>query len=94
MLVRDNALLRDAVTLGGAPVRLADLRCPFLRVLAERDHIVPEPAVAPLIDLVGSPDRRALRLDAGHVGLLVGRTAAKTTVPQILDFLCERSRAV
>ncbi len=29
----------------------------------------------------------------GHVGLLVGRTAAKTTIPAIIDFLLRRSEA-
>ena len=66
---------------------------PFLTVRATRDHIVPEASAAPLIDLVGSPDKHELRLDAGHVGLLVGRAAAKTTIPTIIEFLIERSEA-
>ena len=44
-----------------------------------------------MIDLVGSPDKHELALAAGHMGLVVGRTAAKTTVPTILDFLRRRS---
>jgi len=55
------------------------------------DHIVPERSTAPLIDLVGSPDKHELRLAAGHIGLVVGKTAAKTTVPKIIDFLRRRS---
>src|SRR3712207_8593465 len=46
---------------------------------------------APLIDLVGSEDKHELRLNAGHMGLVVGRTAAKTTVPEIIGFLRKRS---
>jgi polyhydroxyalkanoate synthase subunit PhaC len=91
MLVRDNGFMTDRLILGGDPVHLADIRCPFLTVLAERDHIVPEPATAPLIDLVGSPEKHQLRLDAGHVGLVVGRSAARTTIPTIIDFLQRRS---
>lgn len=72
-------------------VHLADVRCPFLTVLAKRDHIVPEPASAPLIELVGAPDKHELRLDAGHIGLIVGKTAARTTVPTIIDFMQLRS---
>ena len=53
----------------------------MLTVIAERDHIVPEPVAAPLPDLVGSEDSDVLRLDAGHIGLVVGRTAAKVTIP-------------
>jgi polyhydroxyalkanoate synthase len=91
MLVRDNGLLADALEVGGDRVHLADIRVPFLNVLARRDHIVPEEAAAPLIDLVGSPDRHELRLDAGHIGLVVGRTAARTTIPTIIDFMRRRS---
>lgn len=94
MLLRDNGMINDRLTIGGDPVHLGEIRVPFLTVLAGRDHIVPEAAAAPLIDLVGSPDKHELRLDAGHVGLVVGKTAAKTTVPAIIDFLKRRSEVV
>ncbi|MBB3085961.1 alpha/beta fold hydrolase [Geodermatophilus sabuli] len=91
MLVRDNGMVTDRLTVGGDRVHLSDVRVPFLTVRAERDHIVPAAASAPLIDLVGSPDKHELPLPAGHMGLVVGRTAARTTVPQIIDFLRRRS---
>ena len=92
-LVQDNAIVNDTLLLGGDRVTLSAITVPFLTVLATRDHIVPEASAAPLIDLVGSPDKHELRLDAGHVGLLVGRGAAKTTIPTIIEFLIERSEA-
>jgi polyhydroxyalkanoate synthase len=91
MLVRDNGMVTDRLTVGGDRVHLSDVRVPFLTVRADRDHIVPPDATAPLIDLVGSPDKHELRLAAGHMGLVVGRTAARTTVPTIIDFLRRRS---
>ncbi len=91
MLVRDNALVHDRVRLGGRRVHLASITCPFLNVVATRDHIVPEAAATPLLDLVGSQDREQLRLDAGHIGLAVGRSAATVTIPTIVDFLRKRS---
>jgi polyhydroxyalkanoate synthase len=94
MLVRDNGMVTDRLTVGGDEVHLRDITVPFLTVRANRDHIVPPDAAAPLIDLVGSEDKHELRLDAGHMGLVVGRTAAKTTVPTILDFLRRRSEPV
>jgi polyhydroxyalkanoate synthase len=74
-------------------VHLADIRLPFLSVLGTGDHIVPQAAAAPLLGLVGSQDKHELRLDAGHIGLVVGRTAARTTVPAIIQFLRQRSEA-
>jgi polyhydroxyalkanoate synthase subunit PhaC len=91
MLVRDNGMVTDRLTGAGDRVHLSDVRVPFLTVRADRDHIVPPEATAPLIDLVGSPDKHELRLAAGHMGLVVGRTAARTTVPTIIDFLRRRS---
>jgi polyhydroxyalkanoate synthase len=91
MLVRDNGFMRDSIRLNGDLIRLRDIRFPMLTVLAERDHIVPEPVAAPLPDLVGSEENELLRLDAGHVGLIVGRTAAKVTIPRIIEFLTARS---
>jgi polyhydroxyalkanoate synthase len=94
MLVRDNGMVTDRLTVAGDPVHLRDVRLPFLTVRAERDHIVPPAATAPLIDLVGSEDKHELRLEAGHMGLVVGRTAARTTVPTIIYFLPRRSDEV
>ena len=90
-MVRENPLMTERLVVGGDRVRLSDIIVPFLHVLASRDHIIPA-AAAPLIALVGSPDKHELRLDAGHVGLLVGKAAAKTTLPTIIDFLKQRSR--
>lgn len=90
-LVRDNGFMEDSVHLGGEPVHLSDVRVPFLNVVAEKDHIVPVEVAAPLIDLVGSEVKDELRLQAGHIGLAVGRTAAKVTIPTIIDFLQKRS---
>jgi polyhydroxyalkanoate synthase len=94
MLVRDNGMINDRLSVGGDPVHLRDITLPFLTVRAERDHIVPTDATAPLIDLVGSEDKHELALPAGHMGLVVGKTAAKTTVPTIIDFLRRRSEPV
>jgi polyhydroxyalkanoate synthase len=94
MLVRDNGMVTDRLAVGGDPVHLSDITVPFLTVRGKRDHIVPADATAPLIDLVGSADKHELALDAGHMGLVVGRTAAKTTVPTIIDFIRRRSDAL
>lgn len=90
-MTRDNAIVNDTLVVGGDRVHLADITVPFLTVLGTRDHIVPEASAGPLLDMIGSPDKHELRLEGGHVGLLVGRTAAKTTIPTIIEFLIQRS---
>jgi len=90
-MMRDNAIINDTMLLGGKPVHLKDIRCPFLSVLAERDHISPAPSVAPVVDLVGSADIEQIRLPAGHVGLLASRTASNWTIPRLVDWIQRHS---
>jgi poly[(R)-3-hydroxyalkanoate] polymerase subunit PhaC len=90
-MINDNSLINDRLVIGGDRVHVSDIEVPFLHALANRDHIIPEASSAPLLGLVGSPDKHELRLDAGHIGLVVGRTATKTTMPTIIEFLKQRS---
>jgi polyhydroxyalkanoate synthase len=90
-MIKENSLINDRMVIGGDRVSPSDIKLPFLHVLANRDHIIPKASSAPLVGLVGSPDKHELRLDAGHIGLVVGRTAAKTTTPTIIEFLKQRS---
>ena len=73
------------------PSSLSDITLPFLTVLAENDHIAPPEAVEPIIGLVGSKDRQEMRLKAGHVGIIVGRNAAKNTMPAMADWIVAHS---
>jgi len=88
---QQNLLARDALTLGGRPVRLADLTASLLVVTGARDHLVPPAMARPLLDLVGSPDREYPQLPAGHVGLLAGSGARDTLWPMVTDWLDARS---
>lgn len=91
MLVGENGMMADRLRLANERISLSDVRCPLLNVVANRDHIVPPAAARPLVDLVGSTEPEELLLDAGHIGLAVGRTAAKVTIPTIIEFLQRRS---
>jgi polyhydroxyalkanoate synthase len=91
-MMRDNAIVNDTMLLGGKPVHLTDIRCPFLSVLAERDHISPVTSVGPVVRLVGSSDVEEIRLPAGHVGLMASRTASKQTIPRIIDWTHRHSQ--
>ena len=88
-LMQDGSLMADRVRLGDRPVSLKDIHWPVLNVVAAKDHIVPSPAALPVCELVGSPEARTLELPAGHVGLVMGKAAATTTLPQIFAWLHE-----
>jgi polyhydroxyalkanoate synthase subunit PhaC len=86
-LSRENAMYTGEVLLDGAPRKLAAVTCPFLNVYGEHDHVTPPPSVMPLTDLVSSEVRDTVALKAGHIGLLVGRTARKQSLPVVTDWL-------
>jgi polyhydroxyalkanoate synthase len=93
LLIIRNALITGEMRLGGEPVRLSDVTCAYLDVVAERDYIVPA-ASCRAYDYVGSADKEQLRVDAGHMGLAVGQAAARVTIPRIIDFIVRRSSRV
>ena len=87
----ENALVTDRLYLGGRKVTLSNITCPILNVIAERDHIVPVEAAEPLTRLAGSKDTEELRLPMGHMTLITGRQAFKTTIPAVADWIKEHS---
>ena len=87
LFARENRLATGTVPLGGRDVDLADITVPFLNIMGEKDHIVPPEASVALVDLVGSDDVEEFRFPAGHVGLIVGRTAQRTYIPKMAEWL-------
>ncbi len=87
LLTQKNLLRTGTVPIGGRDIHLADIRCPFLAVLGEKDHITPMASGQGQCDLVGSEDKQELLVKSGHVGLFVGRTAHKGTLPPLCDWI-------
>jgi polyhydroxyalkanoate synthase len=86
-----NKLYRKELRLGGRLVDVAQIRVPFLHVMAEHDHIVPFEAARGLVDDVGSPDRQAIVLKGGHVSLIAGPNAVRRMWPALDAWLSVRS---
>lgn len=91
--VRDDAFVNDTVRLGGRRVSLRDVTVPLLNVTAEHDDVVPIGCSIPLPELVSS-QVDSLRIPSGHVSLVMGRHAQKTTLPGIIEWLAARSDRV
>jgi polyhydroxyalkanoate synthase subunit PhaC len=91
LFARDNLLVSGRVPLGRRTIDLADITVPFLNIRGEKDHIVTIGATGNLAELVGSTDIEELRLPAGHVGLIVGRTAHQRYLPAMADWLIRHS---
>ncbi len=87
----ENKLFKGTMEVGGRPVRLSDIKAPFLHVVAEHDHIVPYDAAKDLVKLVGAEDKREIMLKGGHVSLVAGGNAIYRLWPQLDSWLAERS---
>lgn len=90
-LMWDNAIYEGRMEVAGRKVDLADIKVPFLHVVAEHDHIVPYEASKPLVQMIGSTDKQEVILKGGHVSLVAGGNAIKRLWPQLDGWLQERS---
>ena len=90
-LLWENRLAKNELVVGGHPVDLGRITVPFLHVVAEHDHIVPRGATAPLIGLVGSPEKEEIVLKGGHVSIAAGANAVRRMWPSVDRFLARRS---
>jgi polyhydroxyalkanoate synthase len=88
---QQNKLVKGEIRLRGRRVDLSNIACPLLNIAAKQDHICPLPQTESTADLVSSEDTEFVVLDAGHVGLLTGRSARKDLWPKISSWLETRS---
>lgn len=86
-----NGFVTDSLRLGGRPASMGDIAIPVLVVTASRDDLIPAEASDPLTGLLPGCEVDFLRLEAGHASLTTGRTAARETVPKMIEWLVEHS---
>ena len=91
---QQNRLVEGRLELCGKPVDLAAVRAPVLVVGAAADHIAPIEAVRPLVEHVGSSDKRVIVLEGGHVGIVAGRGAKNNLWPAVEGWLREHNQHV
>lgn len=87
---RANDLSEGSVTLRGRTISMSDVKVPVLIVAGENDGIAPREAVERAVGLL--ENARAVRFETapgGHLGMLTGRAARRTTWPVIDEFLAE-----
>ena len=90
---KENKLIEGTLELRGERVELSNLTANLLNVIAEADHITPPCQSEGIMDMVGSADKEVLRVHGGHIGIMAGRGAEKSTWPHIDEWLAARSGA-
>jgi len=88
---KENRLKEGKLLLRGERVDLMNLRANVLNVIAESDHITPPCQSEGIMDLLGTPDKEIFRVRGGHIGIMAGSGAEKTTWPHIESWLAKRA---
>ena len=90
-LYQQNLLTRGRMTVGKHLVKLENITCPVLNLIAGQDDLVPCGQSLPFTDHVSSKDRTTLQLPGcGHIGLAIGGRAQKDLWPKACDWLAQR----
>ncbi|MBA0125282.1 alpha/beta fold hydrolase [Haloechinothrix sp. YIM 98757] len=90
---RANDLAEGTVDLGGRVISLSGVTVPTLVIAGENDVIAPRGAVERLVGLLdGAPSVRFESAPGGHLGVITGRAARRTTWRYIDEFLDEQMR--
>lgn len=92
-LYQQNLLTQGRMTVGKHIVKLEDITCPVLNLIAGEDDLVPCAQSTPFTDFVGSKDRKTILLKGcGHIGLAIGGRAQRELWPQACDWLGQRDQ--
>lgn len=95
VIMRTNEFATGTIELAGRVVELAKIDVPVLVVAGLDDTLAPTAAVAHLLDLVtGSPDAQLAQAPGGHLGVLTGRAARRTTWPAMENFFANHDGSV
>ena len=90
-LYRENQLVKNQMELGETAVRLSQIECPILMLVAENDHLVSPAATTALARYVSSEDVTTMTVEAGHIGLAVSSKAHRTLWPEASEWIARRS---
>jgi polyhydroxyalkanoate synthase len=90
-LYKENRLMEGKLFLRGEHVDLSKLTANVLNVIAEGDHITPPCQSEGVMAKIGSRDKELLRVRGGHIGIMAGSGAEKSTWPHIEHWLAARA---
>lgn len=82
-----NRLASGGFVIDGRTVTLADIRCPVLVFVGERDDIARPPSVRAITSAAPNAQVSEIPLRAGHFGLVVGSTSLNQTWPSVVEWL-------
>ena len=91
-IYQKNLLVKNELKLRDKLIDLSTINVPLLNIIAEEDHLVSPLCSAPLNDVVSSADRRLMRFQTGHVGLIASLYSQNNVLPKVGQWLRARSQ--
>ncbi len=88
---RNNSLIQNRLRMRDQTVDLQKIRANLLTIIAEGDHITPPCQSEAIMHKVSSTDKEVYRVPGGHIGIMAGSSAQRTTWPHIEQWLGGRS---
>jgi polyhydroxyalkanoate synthase len=88
---QQNLLVQNKWKINGETVNLKNIDMPILTIIGQYDNLVPPTATKPLLDYVGSTDKKEILLPTGHIGLSVSSKSHRELWPKVVDWLRPRS---
>jgi len=90
-LYRKNALIQNQLRVRDELVDLSRIHANLLTVIAAGDHITPPCQSEAIHAKVSSTDKESYHIPGGHIGIMAGSSAHRTTWPHIQEWLSTRS---
>jgi putative long chain acyl-CoA synthase len=85
--VIDNRLSQGGFVIEGRTLTLADITCPILFFVGERDEFARPPSVRAIREAAPNAKTYEVAVRAGHFGLVVGSMSAKVTWPTVIQWM-------
>jgi polyhydroxyalkanoate synthase len=90
-LYQQNQLIMGELTLHDRPVKLQNITCPLLTLVATDDHLVPPNSTLAIEHYVSSKFVQHMSINAGHIGLAVSSKAHKQLWPDAAMWIADHS---
>jgi polyhydroxyalkanoate synthase len=90
-IYQDNLLIQNKMYVGGRRIDLKKIDMPIFTQVAVGDHLVSPECSMPLHYAVGSEDKTLRMYPTGHVGMIASSLSQKKVLPELGQWLAERS---
>lgn len=88
---KENLLVQNKAHVGDFTIDLRKITVPVLVIVGQKDDLVTPESSKPILEQIGSTDKKLIEFPTGHVGLCVSSGAHEKLWPQVSKWLAKRS---